>query len=313
MTCFAPRSIASFLALAALLVVSGCAAGDDDAPGVDLGPRDLGPGDASTVDMRVGCGSGEHMCPEGCVDDREDLPANGCQLACASGACTAPAGGTSICAAGLCDFTCAPPFVRTSESCACTPRTCADLDAMCGTPDDGCGTPLSCGTCGGASECTAGACLCTPDVGEPNDVERDAISLGATNDADDGPTLTNVIYNSDDALDVDFYEVDVTDGTDLGNPALTVTLDGMPVGTNLDLVAWYRCTAGGDSHSCTSGTAYSGAGGAGCASSNAGTSTETIGIDTECSTTNDSGRLLIRVATTGFGACGNYRLVVRTR
>lgn len=311
MTCLARAHLASCLAL--VIAVAACADGGTGHR-VDAGALDLGPGDGGGVDMRIGCGSGMHMCPSGCVADRADDPANACRLGCGSTPCTAPTGGTAICsAAGMCDFECTAPFVREGEGCACMPQTCEDLTATCGTPDDGCGTPLSCGMCGVGSSCAAGHCACTPDDGEPNNRELDAILLGATNDADNGPTLTASMYNADNALDVDFYEVNVTDGTDLGNPALTVTLDGMPAGTNLDLVVWYRCTAGGDAHTCAVGSAYSGAGGAGCSSSNPGPSTETVEIDTECSTTDESGRLVIRVATSGFGACGNYHLVVETR
>lgn len=311
----APAASALVVVLALGALVGACASGGTAT--IDAGGRayDAGPGDASRpVDMRVGCASGQHVCPSGCTADRTDDPANGCRLGCGSAPCTAPAGGTASCSTGgMCDFECAPPFVREGEGCACTPRTCSDLDALCGSPDDGCGTPLACGDCGSGSACTSGRCVCAPDPGEPNDTESAAIRLGATNDADNGPTLTETIYNSDDALDLDYFFVDVTDGTDGGNPVLTVTLDGMPAGSNLDLVAWYRCTAGGDSHTCTIGSNYSGAGGAGCSSVNPGTSTETVAIDTECSTTDDSGRLVVRVGTSGFGMCGNYHLVIETR
>lgn len=310
MTCPARIHVAWSLAL----LVWGCADGGGTGPAVDAGPHDAGPGDGSSGDMRVGCARGEHMCPTGCVDDRADDVANGCRLGCGSAPCAAPTGGTATCsAAGMCDFECTAPFVRDGDSCACTPQTCEDLTAMCGTPDDGCGTPLSCGSCGGGSLCTSGRCACTPDAWEVNDTEAAAVSLGSTNDADDGPTLTWTTSNSDDALDLDYFEVGVTDGTDFGNPVLTVTLDGMPAGTNLDSVAWYRCAAGGDAHTCSMGTAYSGPGGAGCASVSSGTLSETVEVNTECATADESGQLVIRVATSGFGMCGNYRLVVQTR
>jgi len=307
-----PTNVAFFLT--ALAFLAACASGGVSVPTVDAGRGDAGAPDAALVDARVGCASGEHMCPGGCERDRDDDPAMGCRLGCGSAPCTAPEGGRPTCsAAGTCDFECVAPYVRAGEGCACTPRTCDDLGAMCGTPDDGCGGTLSCGGCGPSAMCASGRCVCTPDAGEPNDAEARAITLGATNDADDGPTITRTDFNADDALDVDFFAVAVTDGFDGGNPALTVTLDGMPGGTNLDLVVWYRCTAGGDAHTCATGTAYDGPGGPGCSSTLSGTSTETVVVETECSTTDESGRLIVRVATSGFGMCGNYRLVVQTR
>jgi hypothetical protein len=320
----ARRALALGLGLgvaAASAASGGCADGGE--PVVPAGDAGTMSGDAG-IDAGVdggadgaagGCAAGEHPCARGCERDRANTPDVGCRLGCGSAPCPAPEGGAATCTtAGICDFECTPPRVREGARCACAPTTCEALGAMCGTPDDGCGGALACGSCGTGATCMAGACVCDRDRGEPNDSEARAVGLGATNDADDGPTIVTRDFGSHDALDVDFFFVDVTDGFDAGNPILTVTLDEIPAGWNLDLAVGYRCTSGGDAHSCRRGEPSSGVAGAGCASSNPGTSTEVVELATECGGSNESGRLILRVATTGSGpGCERYRLRVDTR
>ena len=93
---------------------------------------------------------------------------------------------------------------------------------------------------------------------------------------------------------------------DAGNPQITVILSGMPAGDDYDLAAYFICGSGGDSGNCTAGTADNMIG-RGCVSATMGSGTETVGMGTECSGTDDGGTLLIHITARTFGgSCGNY-------
>lgn len=280
---------------------------DDSGPGTDAGRRDAG---SSTT-----CPAGQHACGGGCIDDLANEPENGCRLGCGE-ACPAPAMGTASCnAAGACDFTCALPFRREGDACVCVPRTCEEMSATCGAPDDGCGTTLDCGSCGGGS-CIDGRCACTPDAGEPaNDSRSNAASLGSFDDSDDPDDAIVSDLNLDEDVDLDWIRASIVDGTDFGNPRLTVTLDRVPSGADYELSAFYVCGGGTDVSTCSMGSADNEVG-RGCrASSGSGTSA-TVEIETECDhlSTDDGGTLFIRVrATTWGGSCEPYRVTLRVR
>lgn len=310
--------------LALLLVVTGCAeGGGGGGPDGGGGPRDGsapdddggGRGDAGARrdGGSVRCDAGQHACGGGCIDDLPNDPSNGCRLGCGE-PCPAPASGTVSCSgAGACDFTCTPPFRREGDACVCVPRTCATMGAMCGAPDDGCGTPLDCGSCAGDGVCIDGRCACMPDAREPNDSNTVAPNLGSFDDAADPPDAVFADMNIDDASDVDWVRFSIADGFDFGNPNLLVTLEQVPSGATYSLSAFYVCASGGDSSTCALGMADNELG-RGCTRSVTSGAAGQVQIETECSGTDESGTLYVRVrATTWSGSCAPHRLTLRVR
>jgi hypothetical protein len=251
------------------------------------------------------CASGQHRCGGGCIDDLANEPANGCRYGCGE-ACPTPPDGSAACdEAGLCTFACPPPFHREGTECVCTARTCEELAFQCGAPDDGCGTTLDCGSCEGDGVCIEGACACTPDEREPNDSRLSVPMIGSLTDSPDSEATVDTL-NLHDASDEDWFSFDVADNFDAGNPQINVTLDDIPAGSNYDLAAYYVCTSGGDSSTCTAGMADNMIG-RGCASASSGTTSETVGLATECSGSDDGGRLYLRITQRAFGgSCAAY-------
>jgi hypothetical protein len=287
----------------------------DGSPPADAGQVDAGRLDGGRRDAgSTSCPAGQHACGGGCVDDLPNDPANGCRLGCGE-PCPTPSHGTASCTAGgTCDFTCTAPFRRVEDRCECAPRTCADVGAMCGAPDDGCGRALDCGTCPGGRACVEGRCACAPDGREPNDNHTIATMYpGALDDSRDPPDVVYDDMTIHQATDVDWIRFEVVDGTDFGNPQITVTLDRVPSGATFELSAFYVCAAGRDATTCSSGIADAEVG-SGCRTSGTGTMTITLATDCEHFSTDDSGALLVRVrATTWSASCDAYRLTVRVR
>lgn len=294
------------------LVLAGCAGGgggggdsgteEDDAstPTLDAGRRDSGSGVCST---------GQHRCGGGCIDDLPNEPGNGCRYGCGEPCPTPPDGAAACDADGLCTFACPPPFHREGTECVCTPRTCTELGFTCGAPDDGCGSPLDCGSCAGGGVCIDGSCSCMPDEREPNDSRLEAPRLGSLTDSPDSEATVDTL-NLHDASDEDWFTFAVADDFDAGNPQIAVTLDMIPSGSNHDLAVYYVCTSGGDSTTCTSGMSDNTIG-RGCASASSGTTSETVGLATECSGTDEGGTLYVRVTQRAFGgSCASYRVRV---
>lgn len=294
----------------ALLVVLAACGDDGSGPSGTL-DADVAP-DAGELVRDSGpeeCGPGEHPCGALCVDDLPDEPLNGCRLGCGE-PCPEPEGGHATCSlAGTCDIACDAPFVRDGSACRCEPATCATLGAACGAVDDGCGGTLACGGCASGATCTDGACACVPDAGEPNDVRTETTDLGTLSDSPDSSrTVSEYALGRSD--DEDWYRFSITDGTDGGNPQITVTLSAIPSGSDYDLEIFYLCS--GNASVCTAGEAITLMDG--CASRNAGTATETAALGSECSGIDDSGLLLVRVLSrTWGGSCDPYTLRVAVR
>lgn len=286
---------------------SGSRGDGGDVPGED-GGRPRRDGGSSTT-----CDTGQHACGGGCIDDLANDPANGCRLGCGE-ACPAPPSGMVSCSAeGTCAFTCTPPFHPVGDSCECAPFTCEDMGWTCGAPDDGCGTPLDCGTCA-TGTCIDGTCACMPDGHEADDSSTTAPSYGSFDDAADPPDTVLSDHTLDDARDLDWMRFSITDGTDLSNPTLTVTLDQIPIGSDYDLSAFYVCSGGTDASTCSTGTADNEVG-RGCTSAGTGAS-ETVVVATECDhlSTDDSGTLYVRVRSATWGStCDPYRVTLRVR
>lgn len=299
------------LSLIASLVSFGCAEGGGGGPD---GSQDS---DGGTTPRRDGgrrdggggaCPTGQHRCGAGCIDDLANDPANGCRYGCGD-ACPTPPDGEAACdeSTGLCTFACPPPFHREGTECVCTARTCEELGFMCGAPDDGCGTPLDCGSCAGDGVCIEGMCSCMPDGREPNDSRLETPMLGSLTDAPDSEATVDAL-NLHDSSDEDWFTFDVADNFDAGNPQINVTLDNIPAGSNYDLAIYYVCTSGGDSSTCSAGMPDNMIG-RGCASASSGTTIETVGMGTECSGSDDGGRLYVRITQSSFGgSCANYRV-----
>jgi hypothetical protein len=260
----------------------------------DAGRRDGGSGV---------CGTGQHRCGAGCVDDLPNEPANGCRFGCGD-PCPTPPDGRATCAAdGTCTFECDPPFFRDGAACVCRARDCTELGWMCGSPDDGCGRTLDCGTCGGDGVCMSGVCSCPLDAREPNDGRLQVARIGSLTDAPDS-SAEFTAFNLHSSSDQDWFTIAVEDGFDAGNPAIRVTLDRIPSGSDYQLTAWYTCNTGSDESSCTVARP--------CTNRASGTSPETIEITTECGgTTDEHGLLWLQVtAPTWGGSCAAYRLQV---
>lgn len=300
------RNTWAVLVLALGIAGSGCANG---AP--KEGDTGGGWGSSFTSDggARPDCESGEHECGATCVEDMPNDPENGCRLGCGE-PCDVPAGATATCtSAGRCDFTCPTGATRMGNTCSCTPRTCAGAGAQCGAVDDGCGGTLDCGMCGEGQSCEMNICSCPTDDAEPNDVQAIAKDLGELTDA---PRTTRAFdaYTLHSTADVDWYRFVVSDGFDVGNPTVDITLSNMPAGADYDLGVWYVCNSGGDGSSCQRGRAEELVG-RGCVSDADGSGNERVVLEASCSGTNESGQVLVRVRTQRpADACGAYRLDV---
>lgn len=310
MTC---RVSSGIFAALTLLLLSSCAeggSGRDSGPG-DTGPLfDAGPDDPDTGP--VGCGTGQHACGGGCIDDLANQPANGCRLGCGEPCPTPPDGEAACNAEGACTFACPPPFTEVGGECVCEPDTCDDIGYMCGAPDDGCGGTLDCGACS-SGECTDGVCGCPRDAREPNDsfAAADGAALLADIPNEDW-LMTYRMFTIHDAGDEDFFRFHVEDsGVVDSDPVIEVTLDGIPTGSNYDLAIYYVCDEGGNDSTCDAG-ALDRTRGVGCVSSSSGTMSETVRLDVECTptlSTVDSGTLYVRVTSPTFGGmCQPYEL-----
>ena len=230
-------------------------------------------------------------------------------------ACIAPVNATPRCTSGgVCDFACSSPFRRVGDACTCAPSTCEALGFVeCGAPDDGCGTTLDCGSCAMGSICDRGRCGCSPDAHEPNDAQGiPTIIASDLNDALD-PDTEVTDFSLHASTDRDWIRWHVIDGFDVGgNPVITVTLDGVPVGADYDLAAFFQCDSGGDATTCDVGSPDARVG-RGCAAATVGPSIETVTLSTECSGIDEHGGLFVLVTARSFTSCGNYRVRVSVR
>jgi hypothetical protein len=280
--------------------------GDSGTPRGDAGELDAGP--APLPD--AGCPSGTHECSSGCVTDGENEPANGCMFGCGA-PCPEPAMfGVAVCTEmGACAIECTPPAMVLDDTCVCELLTCEGLGMTCGTPSDGCGGTLECGSCGAGATCSAGACVCSPDGAEPNPNRSTAFRIGPFDNSDD-PETTFTEFAIEDTGDEDWFISRVNDGTDGGNPVITVELSGIPEGSNYDIAAWFVCAGGDDATGCSAGAPNAEIG-RGCISESTGTTSELVRLETECEhiSTDDTGDLYVRVRPVSDAAtCDPYSL-----
>jgi hypothetical protein len=222
--------------------------------------------------------------------------------------------GVAACAMdGTCTWTCEAPFRREGDRCVCTPTTCEAMGYECGAPDNGCGMTLDCGRCMDGATCTTGRCACTP-----NDSNTMPSAVGPRlNDADDPPDVVLNAVSLHTMRDEDWFSWPITDGSDGGNPRITVTLRNIPIGSDYELSAYYVCGDRTDNSSCAAGSPDNFVG-RGCAGSASGATPETVELETDCDRglldANDDGTLLVRVrASTWATTCAPYEVVVRVR
>jgi hypothetical protein len=188
----------------------------------------------------------------------------------------------------------------------CIPDTCEDLGATCGPIDDGCGGRRNCGTCdvalGQRCDLDVNTCVCDPDTNEPNDSSTGRPSLANLPDEPDSMFSFDGTIHVD--TDEDWYAVTVEDAGFGGNPIVTVELLTTPAGEDYDIAAYFVCTSGGDSSTCSMGLSDNMLG-RGCTST--GTATDRVSLTSECSGITDSGTVYIRVRAASWGgACGMF-------
>lgn len=212
-----------------------------------------GPGGAA------GCEDGKHACGEVCVPDRANDPAVGCALGCGT-PCTPPANGIATCSvSGQCDFTCEAPYARVNG--ACVLSACEDAGYTCGALVDDNGEELQCGTCVAGIGCGADhQCHIPSDAREPNDTRAQATNLAEMNDADDA-TLWIDNLSVHDAADEDWFQVDIVDGFDGGDPDALIeiaerTHDLGWLPSSYELTAWFKCATADAGTTVTCGEWY---------------------------------------------------------
>jgi len=145
--------------------------------------------------------------------------------------------------------------------------------------DDGCSGTMDC-TCGGGLACdtASGRCECnTQDGAEPNDSPTEAAELGTVTST---PSMWTDFF-VDRENDHDWYAFAITGGMTLMGFRVTVTLEGIPSGSNYDLIVYERCSSltPATSRTCVTGTPVDDAAGEGCASRASGSGDETVVID----------------------------------
>lgn len=251
--------------------------------------------------------------------DRCDADGDGCTRdVCESGVCVVgpPRGcddGDS-CTTDQCESTGAMTFECTNEMSA---RSCT-IDGLCvadGTtnPDNVCelcdvaanasAWSMSTAMCDDADMCTtgdqcvAGTCQgeAPSDAFEDNDTSADASTLEPTTDASDYPqaTIEAQLFPDDD---VDFYTFIDTD-TFGGFVFPKVELRDVPSDSDYELCAFISCADGEDGAeaTCEIGTAARFEDMSGCCSNLEGDSDEEVRIGPNCSGSDDSVNVLIRV------------------
>jgi hypothetical protein len=166
---------------------------------------------------------------------------------------------------------------------------------------DSCTTGDMCmadGTCSGTG---------SGDMYEGNNTRASARALTNFGDCADWPEdalrITPSLYP---AGDEDWFSFRDSDDSCLLYPRVDLT--GIPSGQDYDLCLYYECA--GLDLTCASGSASSMGGLQGCCSTASGNANESVRLDPDCDTTDDSGTIYIRVYRFGSAApvCGTYTL-----
>jgi len=208
------------------------------------------------------------------------------------------------------------PECVTAGDCAgvVTPGVCevaACVGGRCRLDASSAGTSCDDGdSCTSSDVCGGGGCAGTPrtDSAEPNNTRASATTLSSVSDGDSYPagTTSNSLYPLGDE---DWYRYH--DSDDLFSSIYPrAGLTGLPAGTEYDLCAYFDCDSSGTTVTCTSGTSSTFEGLPGCCSSASGTSDENVRLNPNCSGTDDSGTVYVRVFRFAAAAsCENYTLL----
>lgn len=289
-----------------------------DGPPVDSGSADTGlpptsdcagaadgtPCDADSdgcTEDRCAAGTCIIGAPAACDDD----------LACTGDVCVTTGAATFRCDArvssGFCvvDAAChadgAPePGAECSVCDAGSDPTSWSVDVGAGCTDgDAC---TAADTCGGDGSCAGSPML---DGFEANDTRGAAHSLGGVSDGDSFPagTFTASLFPDGDE---DWYVFN--DSDDFGGLIFPkVELSGVPAGANFDLCAYVACESSFVSLTCTQGTEDTLGGLTGCCGRLSGTAAEAVRINHDCSGTDDSADIFVRVfQVAGPATCADY-------
>jgi len=172
------------------------------------------------------------------------------------------------------------------------------------------------GSCDDGDACTTGdtcrpdgTCAGTPmtDSREPNDTRAAARNLGSISDRDSYPyaTFTANLYPDGDE---DWYRYYISDDV-FGLIYPRVGLSNIPAGSDYDLCAYFQCPSGSTSASCETGTYSTFEGLPGCCSRAAGAASESVRLNPDCSGSDDSGTVYVRVwRYSGTPTCASYTL-----
>jgi len=128
----------------------------------------------------------------------------------------------------------------------------------------------------------------TEDAFDPNDTLATVSYLGSIGDNNDWPqgSFSASLFPDGDS---DWFEYAVVDEP-LSSLAPSVTLSGIPSGTNYDLCVYYQCDAGTESVICDSGNiSDSESGFPGCCSTSSGNTDESVTLDADCIGSPDGG------------------------
>lgn len=224
------------------LGLAGCVSSSDDLDGVPVEPPDDDevpppPGSAT-------CAPDQHACGRTCVTDQPNNPATGCSLGCGN-PCEAPEGAVATCStSGTCDFVCDAGYALVGD--ACTPFACESAGYTCGTYTDQAGTVFECGSCVDGTGCgPTHQCAVARDAYESNDVRGDARALGDFDDLGDQNRWVDRLSISS-LVDEDWFTARIVDGTDGGNPDVTIQLTNRLdqlgwLDSRHELTVWFQC------------------------------------------------------------------------
>lgn len=293
----------------ALLAV-GC--GDDSSVEVDAGTDTLvdvepdvetceegepcdADGDGCTRDL---CRRGECRAgPPAACDDGDSCTVDSCVSSSAlTFSCQHEIAANSCVIGGACY---ADGITNPENSCqVCDSDTPQAWSTQSGTCDDG-------DVCTVNDSCATGQCAGDPriDAFEPNPVEAPS-SLPGVQDNQSFPfdDLTASLFPNGDVDFYTYYDEDVFGGSIFPR----VELANIPSGLNLELCAYADCSV-----DCEIGQPSELSGQNGCCSNNAGNSDEAVRLNPDCSGTDDSVNVLIRVRSVGAtpGCDDEYTLI----
>lgn len=162
-------------------------------------------------------------------------------------------------------------------------------------------------SCTSGDTCSAGTCVANAIVDdyETNDTKNTATNIGSVDDNEDYPkgSFSATLYGTGDEDWYKFYDDDKWNGSIYPR----ADLKNIPVGSNYKLCAYFSCS--GVSVSCKTGSSSTYGGMPGCCSNKSGNASEMVRLDNNCSGSDDSGWVYVRVTrVSGPWTCNSYSL-----